>query len=104
MIIDAHQHFWRYIPAEYGWIDERMSILRRDFLPNDLARETAAASIDGTIAVQARQTFEETRWLLELAHSHPLIRGVVGWVSLVSPDLEPQLERLSHNKKLRGVR
>ena len=39
MRIDAHQHFWRYNPAEYDWIDESMQSLRRDFLPQDLKRE-----------------------------------------------------------------
>jgi hypothetical protein len=36
MYIDAHQHFWTYNPEEYGWIDERMSVLKRDFLPAEL--------------------------------------------------------------------
>ena len=44
-----------------------MRLLRRDFLPKDLMAEMAAAGIDGAVAVQARQTLEETRWLLELA-------------------------------------
>ena len=38
MRIDAHQHFWHYVPDEYGWIDESMAGLRRDFLPDDRAR------------------------------------------------------------------
>jgi len=46
MLIDAHQHFWRYDPAEYEWIDDSMAALRRDFLPEDLAREMARAGID----------------------------------------------------------
>ena len=36
MIIDAHQHFWLYEPAEYAWIDDEMMVLRRDYLPGDL--------------------------------------------------------------------
>ena len=32
----------------------------------------SAAGIDGAIAVQARQTVEETRWLLELAEKKDL--------------------------------
>ena len=44
-----------------------MSALRRDFLPRDLIEAMVTAGIDGTIAVQARQTLEETRWLLDLA-------------------------------------
>ena len=29
--IDSHQHFWRYEPREFAWIDERMAAIRRDF-------------------------------------------------------------------------
>ncbi len=36
MRIDAHQHFWRYTPDEYNWIDDSMSCLRREFLPEHL--------------------------------------------------------------------
>ncbi|HKB13714.1 MAG TPA: amidohydrolase family protein [Vicinamibacterales bacterium] len=82
MRIDAHQHFWHYDAAEYGWLDESMRALRRDFLPPDLAREMTAAGWDASVAVQARQTLEETRWLLALADAHPSIAGVVGWIDL----------------------
>ena len=75
--IDAHHHLWRYTSEEYGWIDESMAKLRRDFLQQDLVREMTAAGIDGSIAVQARQTLDETRWLLDLADECETIRGVV---------------------------
>jgi L-fuconolactonase len=39
MNIDAHHHFWAYNSREYGWIDESMPRLRRDYLPADLQRE-----------------------------------------------------------------
>jgi L-fuconolactonase len=104
MRIDAHQHFWRYDAGEYDWIDDSMSVLRRDFLPDDLKPELEGAGFRGSIAVQARQSLEETRWLLELAASSPLILGVVGWVDLRSPDVRSQLEALAANPKLVGVR
>ena len=65
--IDAHQHFWRYSAAEYGWIDDSMAALRRDFLPADAGREMAGARVDACVAVQARQSLEETRCLHSLA-------------------------------------
>jgi L-fuconolactonase len=80
--IDAHHHLWRYTPAEYGWIDEPMAALRRDFGPEDLKREMDAAGIAGAVAVQARQTLEETRWLLDFAEKHDFLRGVVGWAGV----------------------
>ena len=102
--IDAHQHFWRYDPIEYGWIDDAMPALRRDFLPGDLAREMSRAGLDACVAVQARQTIDETRWLLGLADAHPFIAGVVGWVDLQSPDVEALVERFADTPRLVGLR
>jgi L-fuconolactonase len=104
MRIDAHQHFWRYNPDEYAWIDDSMSSLRRDFLPDDLKPELRRAEFDGSIAVQARQTIEETQWLLRLAETSPSILGVIGWVDLQSPDVRSQLAGFAGNPKLLGVR
>ena len=103
-MIDSHQHFWKYDRAEYGWIDETMAALRRDFLPADAQREMAAANVQTSIAVQARQTLEETEWLLELAEENPFIAGVVGWVDLQAPDIDEQLDRLSRHPRLVGIR
>ena len=104
MIVDAHQHFWRYEPAEYGWIGDDCRALRRDFLPADLQPEIRAAGVDGVVAVQARQTVAETEWLLELARQHAFIRGVVGWLPLSSPTLRADLERATADPKLKGLR
>jgi len=102
--IDAHQHFWRYDPAEYPWIDDAMGGIRRDCLPDEAQREMAAAGIDACVAVQARQSLEETRWLLALAAAHPAIVGVVGWVDLQAPDARRQLELFADHPKLVGIR
>lgn len=104
MKIDAHQHFWKYNIKEYGWIGPHMGVLKKDYLPADLRPLQKAVGIDATVAVQARQTIEETRWLLELADQYPFINGLVGWVDLRSPQLRDQLERLCVYPKFRGVR
>ncbi len=104
MRLDAHQHFWCYTPAEFDWLEGPLTPLRRDFLPADLAPLLTASGIDGTIAVQARQTLQETRWLLSLAKSHSFIRGVVGWVPLADPQIGPMLDALTEENRLRGVR
>lgn len=104
MKIDSHQHFWHYNPEEFGWINQQMNVIRKNFLPADLKAELDNADFDGSIAVQARQKQEETSWLLELASNHSFIRGVVGWVDLLSKDLPEQLELFTTNKKLVGVR
>jgi L-fuconolactonase len=104
MRIDAHHHFWKYDPVEYDWIDNKMSVIRRDFLPQDLRAAMDTADVDGVVSVQARQSLEETRWLLELAQQHDFIRGVVGWVPLVSPRVGEEIERFAANPKLRAAR
>jgi L-fuconolactonase len=104
MRIDAHQHFWRYNPDEYAWLDESMACLQRDFLPVDLEPELQRAEFDGSIAVQARQTIEETRWLLHLADTSPFILGVIGWVDLRAADVSSQLAKVAGNRKLLGLR
>jgi L-fuconolactonase len=101
--IDAHQHFRAYNAAEYGWIDDSMLRLRRDFLPRDLQKEIEAVGIDGVISVEARQSLAETRWLCELAAENSFVKGVVGWVPLVE-DVKPHLETLAHCHVLKAVR
>jgi len=104
MRIDAHQHFWRYNQEEYGWIDDRMNSLKRDFLPAELEPLCLKNEIQGTIAVQARQTIMETKWLLELAEKYNFIKGVVGWVDLRSDEVGKQLSEFSRNPHFVGVR
>ena len=81
-----------------------MKAIQRDFLPVDLRREISATGIDGTVAVQARQSLDETRWLLELAATNDFIKGVVGWLPLSSPQARRDMEGLAANLKLKGVR
>jgi L-fuconolactonase len=104
MRVDAHQHFWRYSSQEFDWIDDRMASIRRDFLPGDLMSLLRDSSIDATIAVQARQSMEETDWLLALADEHNWIAGVVGWIPLADPAIEETLQQFALKPKLKGVR
>lgn len=104
MRIDAHQHFWVYNPEEYSWISDTMNILRKDFLPADLLPILKQSGFDGSIAVQARQSLKETRWLLKLARDFDFIKGVVGWIDLSSGEAESQIEEFASDPKLVGVR
>ncbi len=104
MHIDAHQHFWIYTPQEYEWIDDSMRAIQRNFLRKDLEPELERNGFHGSVAVQARQTLEETRWLLELAEQSSRILGVVGWVDLRAADVRSQLREFRRAAKLVGIR
>src|SRR5579872_5187821 len=102
MRVDAHQHFWRYDAERYAWITPEMAVLKRDYLPEHLRPELSKAEIDATIAVQADQSENETRFLLALAETNPEIAGVVGWVDLRAANLRERLEYFVRFKHLRG--
>lgn len=104
MKIDTHQHFWQYQAERDQWITEDMSVIRRDFMPVDLAPILRRNHIDGCISVQADQSDRETRFLLDLADKHGFIKGVVGWIDLKSPDLEQQLLEWKAYPLLKGFR
>jgi L-fuconolactonase len=104
MKIDAHHHLWQFHERDYGWMSPDMGALRRDFVVRDLEAVLSANGIAGSVTVQARQTIEETRWLLELRRGTPAILGVVGWVPLAAPDVRRHLDEFASDPGLKGVR
>ncbi|NWK54175.1 amidohydrolase family protein [Verrucomicrobiaceae bacterium N1E253] len=104
MKIDAHHHFWKYDPVEYDWIDDSMSTIRRSFLPDDLKAEIDQAGIDGVVSVQARQSLEETDWLLGMAAENDFVKGVVGWLPLADESIDTILDRYKGASKLKALR
>ena len=104
MKIDSHQHFWKYNPVKDAWINEEMEVIRRDFLPADLKPLLFENQFAGCVAVQADQSDEETRFLLDLSKENDFIKGVVGWVDLCAENIEEHLEEYSNYEKLKGFR
>ena len=104
MRIDSHQHFWKYNAVRHSWITDEMSVLKRDFMPENLEAELKANGIDATIAVQADQSEEETLFLLQLAGRNTAIAGVVGWIDLCSPGAAKRMKFFAQFEKLRGFR
>ena len=104
MRIDCHHHFWKYDPRELDWMGPGMETIRRDFFPEDLEPLLDSIDFDGAITVEARQLLKESDFLLELADKHDIVKGVVGWVDLRSPDVRDQLEKYAQHPKFCGVR
>ena len=104
MKIDAHQHFWQYNPQRDRWINEEMSMLKHDFLPENLLPILQQHQFDGCVAVQADSSEKETIFLLELAEDNAFIKGVVGWLDLCNENIDVRLNHFSKYKKLKGLR
>lgn len=103
-MIDSHQHFWLVGRFDYPWMSSDLGVLYRDYLPDDLAPILRRNGIKQTVLVQASNSVVESRWLLELADANPLIAGVVGWVDLMSAEIDAQLDELCAHPKFKGVR
>ncbi len=102
--IDAHQHFWRYNPQNYPWIDNEMMVLQQDYLPAQLRPLLTHHDMQGSVLIQACSDLNETRWLLDVAEHTDMVKAVVGWLDLASPQLGEQLAEFSHRPLLRGIR
>jgi L-fuconolactonase len=104
MRIDSHQHFWDLQRLNYAWMPPGENILKRNYLPEDLASILEDNRFDGSVVVQANTAIEETWWLLELAQANDFILGVVAWVDLPGEGLPFLLDELQKHPKFKGVR
>ncbi|MEM9632648.1 MAG: amidohydrolase family protein [Pseudomonadota bacterium] len=102
--IDAHQHFWALERGDYGWLTPELDVIYRDFLPHDLAPHLDQHNLSGTVLVQAAPTVEETQFMLSLADSNEMVKGVVGWVDFESPDAPDLIAELAEHRSLVGLR
>jgi L-fuconolactonase len=102
--IDAHQHFWKFDPVRDSWIDHTMQKIQKDFLPEDLLWLLTENNFEGCVAVQASQSEEETKFLVELAKNNDFIKGVVGWADLCSKNIAERLGHFSIQEKIKGFR
>ena len=104
MITDSHQHFWQVGRFDYPWMTSDLGVLYRDYLPDDLAPILRSKGVEKTVLVQASNSIAESRWLLNLADENSFIAGIVGWVDLMNPEVDAQLDELSAHPKFKGVR
>ena len=89
-MIDSHVHFWRYQASAFPWINADMAVLQHDFLPDDYFA-ASGEQVTGMVAVQARTSWAENQFLLDLAQAESCVQAVVGWFDF-DGDVRAQLE------------
>ena len=104
MTIDSHVHFWKYNKKRDAWITNNMKILQQDYLPEHLSLSLKRNGVDGCVAVQADQSELETHFLAELAKTHSVIKGVVGWIDLQNENIEERLNYFFQYSIIKGWR
>ncbi len=104
MIIDAHHHLWQIGQNEHSWPTEDLGEIYRDFLPPDLMAASQGTGVTGTLLVQSQPSDADTRWLLSVADTSALIKGVIGWADLAAPGAVSHITALAQHPKLKGLR
>lgn len=104
MQVDTHVHFWKYDKVKDSWITNDMKILMQNYLPENISLSLKHNGIDGCVAVQANQAELETHFLVELAKTHNIIKGVVGWIDLQNKNISERLEYFSQYPIIKGWR
>lgn len=116
-IVDAHHHFWdlgrNYLP----WLEDEppipfrygdYSAIRRSYLPEDYARDTAGFRVVGSVYVETEwdpsDPVGETRWIHEIAETAGLPTVVVAQARLDRPDVAEVLAGHKAYPRVRGIR
>jgi len=103
-MIDTHQHLWKPSERPYEWLSA-VPPLNADFGPEDVAADVAAAGITTTVLVQAAETYEDTFYMLSVAASVPVVRGVVAWAPLDrAAEAAAAIELYAASPAVRGIR
>jgi L-fuconolactonase len=104
MHIDSEVHFWKFGESLVSPTIWHHKLMQQDYLPEHVSLSFNRNEIDGCIAVVAESADVETRFLSELAITHPVIRGVVGWLDLYDPKSVEKIEEFQQYLSIRGYR
>jgi L-fuconolactonase len=104
MHIDSEVYFWKYAKTLQHPLIRENKILQQHYFPENIEQSLHRNGIDGCIAVTAEAAEVETRFLAELALTHPSIRGMIGWIDLYDPKAKEKIEEFNQYNPLRGYR
>ena len=107
MIVDAHHHLWRYKTGFKTWLEDRdeLASLRRDFLGDELAGMLRENGVDRTVVVQAEDSLDDSRFMIDAARAHSFIAGIVAWAPLDDPAAtDSALDAYARETKVKGLR
>jgi L-fuconolactonase len=102
-MLDSHVHLWDLAARDQPWIPAG-SPIRRSFDIRDLGSALAGTPVDGVILVQAINDADETADLITCAKNADIVRGVIGWADLTSPDFAAAVSTLTSTGFGLGIR
>jgi len=115
-IIDSHIHLWDLGLKKHSWLLEKpgegflgdYTALQTSYLPKDYLHDAKDYEISKTVHIQAGWSREdflgETQWLTALNNAQGSPNAIVAYLNLLSPQLDEELEALSHYSLVKGIR
>lgn len=79
-------------------------MLKEDFLPSQLSLNLKRNQVDACVAVAAEPAEVETRFLSELALTHPSICGVIGWIDFQDKKAGEKIAEISSYTAIKGYK
>ena len=103
-VLDTHHHLWKIERGDYAWMSPDLTVLYRDYMPDDLAPLLRQAGVSKTILVQAADTEAETEFLLDVAERCDFVAGVCGWIDMDSDDFTARLAHFMQDTYFKSFR
>src|SRR3982750_4818033 len=104
MKIDAEVYFWKYEKQFLHPLIRENKMLREHYLPEQITQSLQRNGINGCIAATAEDAEVQTRFLAELAQTHPQILGVIGWIDLYNDKASDKIREFQQYKSIKGYR
>jgi L-fuconolactonase len=102
MHIDSDVHFWKYEQSTSNLLIRNNKLFAQHYLPEQLSQSLHRNGIQGCVAVTAENMEVESRFLAELAYTHPEILGVVAWTDYSAPHVGEKIEELQEYTPIKG--
>lgn len=113
-MIDAHHHIWRQkdLPWLLGPEQPRIfgpyASIKRDYLIEEFLDDLKGTGIEKSVYVQANWApnwaADEAAWVQQTADHMGWPHAIVGYADFTVEDVRPQLDKLSVNPLMRGIR
>ena len=115
-LIDAHHHVWTLNQNHYPWLSDHpephfflgnYDAIKRNYLPEDYRRDSAAHRVIATVHCEAEWTRDdqvgETAWLTQVHEQHGLPTAIVAHAWFHTPNSQEVLARQAQFKLVRGI-
>ena len=103
-MIDTHHHLWKLENGYYNWLTKDLKPIYKDFDLKDYEAIIKDFDVHSSIVVQAAAKVQETFYLLDIAKNSTLIKGVIGWVELLSDHVLTNIDELNQQPLFKGIR